>query len=229
MRNAILLVAVALVFAVGGVTYGAIRAADQTINACVEPANGQMFLMTATVCPAGQQPLSWNKDGPQGPPGIQGVQGIQGPASSAPSGVTGAASASDAVVGIVTARYRRSFATSLVVDGVGTHLATGHVHIHVDPSKWKRNGRITAVGDNSDGLLDSSITPITHGGPVTEFNVDLSGRGSTRAVVAEPQSIAPTAVTVGFHCGTLMPGTSTKFAPIFTFVRMSDQPFTPPS
>ena len=68
MRNAILLVAVALVFAVGGVTYGAIRAADQTINACVEPANGQMFLMTATVCPAGQQPLSWNKEGPQGPP-----------------------------------------------------------------------------------------------------------------------------------------------------------------
>jgi hypothetical protein len=118
-----------------------------------------------------------------------------------------------------------------VVDGVGTHLVTGHVHIHVDPSKWKRDGRITCeLGDDPDGLLDSSITPVTHGGSVTDFNVDLNG-----LVKIDPppssqssQSIAPTAETVGFHCGTLMLGTSTKFAPIFTFVRMSDEPFTPP-
>lgn len=221
MRNSVLVLAGAVVLAAGGVTYGATRAADQTINACVEPANGQMFLMTATVCPPGQQTLSWNKEGPQGPPGVQGVQGIQGPASSAPSGP---ASASDAVVGIVVAKYRRVFATSIDVSGVGTHLVTGHVHVAVDPSMWKRDGHINCqlVGDST---LDSSSMPIVHGGAAQKFDVDLDGLVTIEPVPSSntAESTLPTNKTVYFKCQTISPKTSTKFTATFTFVRMTDE------
>jgi len=232
MRKSILVLAGAIVVAAGGVSYAI--SGNQTYTACVDlpPGGGPapMNYSPSGSCQAGQTTLSWNQQGPQGVQGEQGVQGVQGPAgqNGAPSNP---ASASNAVVGIVTAKYKKSFGTSITVSGVGTHLVSAHAHVDVDPSKWKFDGHINCTlvagtpGASTGTTLDTSSTPIVHGGGAQKFDIDLDG-----LVTIEPapssqtaQSIASTDQLAVFRCGTSMPKTSAKFAPIFSFVRMSDE------
>ncbi len=221
MRNAILIATAAAVLAAGGVTYGAIRVADQTITACVEPANQALTLAPAGGCPGGQQTLSWNQQG------VQGVQGATG--QTGQTGLTGTpgANASDAVVHLAgLVKYRGKFSTSIVVDGIGNHLVSGHVHMHLDPTKWRRDGHVDCVlGDADNPGIDSWTLPVAHKGAVVDMDIDLDG---VVAITPAPssqtvQSIAPTAVTVRFGCNTTMPGTGHGAGPLFSFVRMSDE------
>jgi hypothetical protein len=227
MRKSILVLAGAIVIAAGGVSYAI--SGNQTYTACVDAAGGPLIYSSTGSCGAGQTTLSWNQQGPPGVQGIQGVQGLEGP-----SGQTGApgsaASATNAVVGVVTAKYRRGFATQITVSGTGTHLVTGHVHIEVDPSQWKLDGHIdcallAGIPNGAGTTLDSSTTPVVHGSGPMKFDIDLDG-----FVTIEPpassqnsQSTASTDRLAVFRCGTTMRKTSVKFAPIFSFVRMTDE------
>jgi Collagen triple helix repeat (20 copies) len=54
----------------------------------VTTSTGTMKMVAkATVCPAGQYKISWNKVGPQGPQGVAGPQGLAGPTG--PQGLAG--------------------------------------------------------------------------------------------------------------------------------------------
>src|SRR6266702_2303068 len=66
--------------------------ATDVIDSCVD-SSGRPRIADPTTCKSGEQPLSWNKVGPQGPAGPAGADGAAGPAGPAgpqgPQGDTG--------------------------------------------------------------------------------------------------------------------------------------------
>jgi hypothetical protein len=82
-RPALAFVAGALVVAavVGGrAAYASLT--DDVITACFKPSNGTLYLVgsgsSRTDCQPGDQPLSWNAQGPRGAPGPPGEDGADG-------------------------------------------------------------------------------------------------------------------------------------------------------
>jgi hypothetical protein len=81
-------------FAVAGVAYGAIPAANGVITSCYSQATGtwrpiDVEKSPAEKCKAGEKQLNWNQQGPKGDKGDTGPQGPAGPAG--PSGPAGSA------------------------------------------------------------------------------------------------------------------------------------------
>jgi hypothetical protein len=225
MRKSILVLAGAIVIAAGGVSYAI--SGNQAISACVEPAGQNLTLAPPGGCPAGQQTLSWNQQGPQGDQGIQGVQG--------PAGQNGApgnpASAANAVLHLAPlVKYRGKFSTSIVVSGVGNHLVSGHVHMHLTPTKWRHDGHVDCqMADPDNANLDSWTLPVKAKSAVVDMDIDLDGLVNITAAPSSPQTvqpIGPPSETVQFGCKTTLVSTSASLAPIFSFVRMSDELLT---
>lgn len=81
----------------GGIGWASIPSSGGVISGCYDTANGKLRVIdaaTATCEKSHENPLEWNRIGPQGPqgpqgvPGAQGAQGVQG--ATGPQGPTGA-------------------------------------------------------------------------------------------------------------------------------------------
>jgi hypothetical protein len=236
MRNAVLVAAGVLVLAIGGVTYGAIRADDSMIAVCVssDPAGDQSLkLAPAAGCGVAQKTLTWNQQGPPGVPGVQGVQGLTGPQGTAGSP---AAAASDATVALAPALvYYHGFTTTLNVSGTGTHVVEAHAHVHLDSSTWKRKGfvRCTLSPSASPNAVDITQANVAAHGGVQDYDVDLSVPVTIDAPPssATAQSTVPTDRTAVFRCLTTALGVTKLHSPQFTLIRMSEsleQPISVP-
>lgn len=94
LSPAMVVAVVAVVLALGGVSWASIPDSSGVVHSCYKKENGQLRVINTDqgqTCRHSETALNWSQTGPQGPAGPQGATGPQGPAGpQGPTGATGA-------------------------------------------------------------------------------------------------------------------------------------------
>ena len=114
-KRFVVISALLVVVLVGGATW-ALANDDNTIYACISPAGMIRIVDADEECRPGEEPLDWNKQGPEGPQGEQGLQGEQGPPG--PPGVLDFYAVSSALIGVASGEERTAYVRCVVGDEV---------------------------------------------------------------------------------------------------------------
>jgi hypothetical protein len=79
-RTLVLLGALALAAAAGGVAWATVPGNEGVIHACYQKSSGILRVLDSPrdKCTRSERPIEWNVEGPQGPPGEQGLPGEPG-------------------------------------------------------------------------------------------------------------------------------------------------------
>jgi hypothetical protein len=222
-RPALAFVAGALIVAavVGGrAAYAALT--DDVITACFKPSNGTLYLVgngsSRTDCQPGDQPISWNAQGPAGspgqpgPPGAPGEDGEDGEDGISVTSVALAPGA-DPNCPLGGSRFTSASGVTYACNGgfaAESRSPNGAFRIRLDDAGIALEGPVGRINVTNSGVVVDAATTLRLRGAVVDFdalsNLDVDAGG--------PLTLdAPLIFLNGSACGFLRPPDVAPFVP----------------